>query len=184
MGDALPAGEPRRGPDGLSSEAAFRTLYRAELAHIVRTVRRLGVRPADVEDVAHDVVLTAFVRRDSFDPTRPVGPWLFGIAYRVVANHFRRRGRSAEVPLEPQRLPADASSDPGPAREARDLLLAALAAIDLEHRAVVVMHDLDGAGAPEVAQALAIPVNTAYSRLRNGRAKLAAAVRRLEGESR
>jgi RNA polymerase sigma-70 factor (ECF subfamily) len=63
------------------------------------------------------------------------------------------------------------------AAEEWQLLAAALDTLDLERRAVVVMHDWDDEPMPEVARALAIPLNTAYSRLRLGRADLAAAVK-------
>jgi len=50
-----------------------------------------------------------------------------------------------------------------------------------ERRAVVVLHELEGQTAPEIAAALDVPLNTVYSRLRLGRADLNAAARRLSG---
>jgi RNA polymerase sigma-70 factor (ECF subfamily) len=41
------------------------------------------------------------------------------------------------------------------------------------------MHDIDGHGMPEIAQALAVPLNTCYSRLRIARELFEKAVRRL-----
>jgi RNA polymerase sigma-70 factor (ECF subfamily) len=63
--------------------------------------------------------------------------------------------------------------------EEHSLLLRALDTIDLERRAVLVLHEWDGEPIPEVARALGIPLNTAYSRLRAAREDLAAAVKRL-----
>jgi RNA polymerase sigma-70 factor (ECF subfamily) len=161
---------------------SFEAVYAAELDYVWRSLRRLGARAADLEDLAHEVFLVVHRRLGDYDPSRPMRPWLFGITLRVAAAGRRRAGRDA-----PSRDGAPAElADPGPgaeaeleAREARDLLLAALARVPLEQRAVVVLHDLDGLAAPDIAVALELPPNTVYSRLRLGREKLAAAVKRL-----
>ena len=57
-------------------------------------------------------------------------------------------------------------------------MLAALDTLDLDRRAIITMHDLYGHPIPEVATALAIPLNTAYSRLRLARQDFLAAVAR------
>jgi RNA polymerase sigma-70 factor (ECF subfamily) len=62
-------------------------------------------------------------------------------------------------------------------RQASRRLHAALARLDIDQRAVVVMHDLNGIPVPEIASALDVPLNTVYSRLRLGRAKITAALR-------
>ena len=57
----------------------------------------------------------------------------------------------------------------------------ALEHIPIERRGVFVMHDIDGIAAPEIAVALEIPLNTAYSRLRLARRDFGEAVARLKG---
>ena len=59
-----------------------------------------------------------------------------------------------------------------------------LAALELDRRAVFVMHDIDGHVMPDIATALGIPLNTAYSRLRLARADFAVAVKRAQGGQR
>ena len=61
----------------------------------------------------------------------------------------------------------------------RRLLLEALAALDADRRAVFVMHELDELSAPEIAETLAIPLNTVYSRLRIARERFNVAVERI-----
>jgi RNA polymerase sigma-70 factor (ECF subfamily) len=58
------------------------------------------------------------------------------------------------------------------------------ASIELPKRAVFVMTEIDGATTPEIAEALAIPLNTAYSRLRLAREEFAAAVQRIRAQGR
>jgi RNA polymerase sigma-70 factor (ECF subfamily) len=63
------------------------------------------------------------------------------------------------------------------AQQDRALVARALGALDLDRRAVFVMHELEGQAVPEIARALAIPLNTAYSRLRLARRDFVDAVR-------
>ena len=59
---------------------------------------------------------------------------------------------------------------------------AALSMLDLDRRAVLVLHEIEEMTAPEIAQVLNIPLNTVYSRLRVAREKLEGALaRRGEG---
>jgi RNA polymerase sigma-70 factor (ECF subfamily) len=70
------------------------------------------------------------------------------------------------------------------AGQARRRVHGALQVLPLEQRAVMVMHDLDGCTAPEVAEALEVPLNTVYSRLRLARDKFVAALRAQPGDER
>ena len=152
------------------------TIYRSEFAYVWNTLRRLGAPLPDLEDLAHDVFVVVHRHLGEYDPARPLRPWLFGISLRVVSD-FRRLGRNLrEVPGE--RLePVDAAPTPHErmeATEARALLMKALEVLDLDRRAVFVRHELDEVPVPEIAAELAIPLNTAYSRLRLARADVAA----------
>jgi RNA polymerase sigma-70 factor (ECF subfamily) len=62
-------------------------------------------------------------------------------------------------------------------------VLAALERIPLPRRAVLVMRDLDDIPVDEIAAALAIPLFTAYSRLRKARRELETGVRRMRKET-
>jgi RNA polymerase sigma-70 factor (ECF subfamily) len=139
------------------------------------------VPPRDVEDLAHDVFLTVYRRYVDYDKERPLRPWIFGIAYRV-ASRYRDLARNQREVFDP--LPERPDEQPHAeaqliAREARALLDAALSGLDVDKRAVFVLHDVEGCGMPDVAAALSIPLNTAYSRLRLARAEVKAAVTRL-----
>jgi RNA polymerase sigma-70 factor (ECF subfamily) len=157
----------------------FATAYDAEFEGVWLYLRRLGVPPADVEDAVHDVFVVAHRRYGSYDSTRPLRPWLLGIAFRVAAQWRRQRRHEVGLDETAQEVP-DAGQGPDDAvasRQVQSQLHAALGALDLPQRAVVVMHDLHGLSAPEIAEELGVPLNTVYSRLRLGRSKLAVALR-------
>ena len=173
--------EPARGtPDG-----EFEALFRAEFAYVWKTLRRLGVAERDLEDVTHDLFVNVFRRLGDYDRARPIRPWLCGFAARTASDYRRLARHRYEVGEgEAREHKGPGADEDGAFRafEARDTLLKALDALDLERRVVVVMHDIDGHSMPDIAQALGVPLNTAYSRLRLARENLREALGRVRPE--
>jgi len=157
-------------------------IYAEHIGYLWDFLRHIGVPESDIEDVAHDAFLVVHRRLDSFDRSRPLRPWLSGIAVRVAAAYRRRGHRRREVMTEEIH-----AMDPGPGaeaelsvRRARTVLLQALEHLDAERRVIFVLHELEELSVPEIAALLEVPLNTVYSRLRRGRAQFSAVVRRLQ----
>jgi RNA polymerase sigma-70 factor (ECF subfamily) len=149
-------------------------------------MRRLGAPPQDLEDLAHDLFVVVHRHLAEYDPDRPLRPWLFGIAVRVLAD-FRRSPRNTREILGESAEPVDGAPSPHEqleGSEARAVLMRALDDLDLDRRAVFVMHELDEIPIPEIASTLGVPLNTAYSRLRLARADVAAAIQRFRAGER
>ena len=162
------------------------TIYRSEFPYVWKTLRRLGAPPQELEDLAHDLFVVVHRHLSDYDPDRPLRPWLFGIAVRVVAD-FRRSPRSEREILGETAEPVDGAPTPHErleGTEARAVLMKALDGLDLDRRAVFVMHELDEVPVPEIASTLAIPLNTAYSRLRLARVDVARAIQRFRAGER
>jgi RNA polymerase sigma-70 factor, ECF subfamily len=172
---------------GAETAPRFQDIYQQEFAYVWHTLRRLGVPPAELEDLAHDVFVVIHRRLVDFDATRAIRPWLFGITYRVASEHRRRRlpPQGARVPdVDIAEVPDQA---PSPERilasdEARRRVALALEQLPLDQRAVLVLHDIDSVPVPEIARVLELPLNTVYSRLRLARAKFVAAATALMDE--
>jgi RNA polymerase sigma-70 factor (ECF subfamily) len=99
----------------------------------------------------------------------------FASDYRKLARHRRE-----VLELAPEaRDPAPSAFDRAAFGETLDLARRALDTLPLERRAVFVLHELDECAMPEVAEALGVPLNTAYSRLRLAREDLSTALRSL-----
>lgn len=168
---------PGSAPPGLD----FRTIFETEFEYVWHSLRRLGVRERDVDDVTHDAFIVVYRTLDQYDPSRPLRPWLFGIASRHAANYRRRAHHRGDV-MEPDPELADhalGADETLASRQAAALALAALDALDDDRRTVFVLHEFDGVSIPDVAAALGVPLNTVYSRLRLAREHFAAAVKRL-----
>jgi RNA polymerase sigma-70 factor, ECF subfamily len=158
----------------------FDAMYAEFLPFVWRCLRALGVPRASLDDAAQDVFLVVHRRLGEFRGSSSLRTWLYGIVRRVASNRRRaldRKGRGE--PFEDE-LPSPA---PGPAEQAQDAEAAAfvqqfVATLDAKKRDVFLLGLLEGMSMPEVAEALGIPLNTAYSRLRLVRADLQAALSR------
>jgi RNA polymerase sigma-70 factor (ECF subfamily) len=175
--DAVSASLAEPAPEDLD----FQTTFASQFQYVWGALRRLGIPPRDLEDVTHDVFLRVYRRRHQYDPARPVRPWLFAFAFRV-ASDYRRLARHRREVLEP----GSENADPRPT--AVDELLraemlstgyAALETLEIGRRAVFILYELDGCSMQEIAVALEIPVNTAYSRLRLAREQFQAILARM-----
>jgi RNA polymerase sigma-70 factor (ECF subfamily) len=172
---------PSEPPEAETARPEFRALFAAHFDYVWHALRRLGVRNADLEDVTHDVFLAVFRKLEQYDAARPVRPWLFGFAFRVASDYrdlARHRFEVADDAAE-RRDSQPNALDHALRNEALVLARSALATLELDRRAVFILHELDECPMPDVARALAIPLNTAYSRLRLARVELARAIGRL-----
>ena len=166
-----------------TTEDACLDAYQGELDYLMRTLQRLGVPPSDVEDLAHEVFLVLRRTWNAYDSTRPLKPYIFGIAFRVAASHRRRRWREIPFAVVDEQDHAPYPDQAFEASQARALVLAALQRIPLPRRVVLVMHDIDEIPVQEVAATLAIPLFTTYSRLRKARRELETAVKHIQKRS-
>lgn len=168
-------------PAESSPPPAFREVFEREVPFVYNSLRRLGIRPSDLADVTQEVFVTVASILPDYDPTRPIRPWLFGIAYRVGLRYaqaaYRRREVPSQIPdsLDPRPAP-DASVESG---QVRDRVRAALEKVEPSRRAVLLLAYFDDMSVPEIAATLQIPLNTAYSRLHRARQEFAEAARRV-----
>ena len=181
-------GTPAVGSNTVGLAERFVALYRAHFGYVWRSLRKLGMREADLPDLTHDVFVVVHRKLGDYDPARPAKPWLFGIAFRVALDRRRKMSSWRETLVDelPSRASAESASPPIAlervlARDAHALVMRALGALDLDKRSAFVLHDMDGMSAPDIADILDVPLNTVYSRLRAARELFSAEVRRLHG---
>jgi RNA polymerase sigma-70 factor (ECF subfamily) len=164
----------------------FRMLFETELGFVWNSLRRFGVPDRDCEDVAHEVFLVVNRRIDDYDPKRPIRPWLYAIAFRC-ASEWRRLSRNRNETLGADREP-ETAEDEGEIPEQiaqrnqeQNLARRALLCVPELRRVVLILHDFEEVAMHDVAEALGIPLKTAYSRLRIARSELIEAGRRERG---
>ena len=153
----------------------FGRLYADHFRAVWKTLSRLGVFPGALDDATQEVFITAWKRWSEFEGRSTHRTWLLGIAIRVASDARRKQRPTEEVSPELH------TGAPGPerevaAREAARRVEVLLSRLAPERREVLVLVDLEGYSAPEVAEATSTNVNTVYTRLRAARQEFEAMV--------
>jgi RNA polymerase sigma-70 factor (ECF subfamily) len=160
-------------------------VHDAHADFVWRSLQRLGVRSADLDDVFQETFLVVHKRLHRFDGSSQMTTWLFGICLRVAAAYRRRAWVRREIPTAetPDLVEAPPSDQPD-ARYAMSQATATLErvldAMDLERRAVFVMFEIDELPCETIAEVLGVPVGTVWSRLSAARKQFHAKLSRVE----
>lgn len=181
---ALP---PAASPDAAAPACAgpepeeFARLFTQQAPRVMRALRRLGVREADVDDVCQEVFVVVHRRWQEFRGESTRATWVYGIALRKAMAHRRRKHVRDEVALAEGHLQ---SVPPQQQRgleqaQARRTLQSLLERIDDRKREVFVLYELEQLPMKEIAALCEVPLHTAYSRLYAARDELAAHARRM-----
>jgi RNA polymerase sigma-70 factor (ECF subfamily) len=147
------------------SEADLETLFRRHWPRAYRAAFLIVHDHAAAEDIAQEAFLAAIRRLDRFDRRRRFAPWLGAIVTNRAIDWARARAARRENHHEP---PEPVAPPETPAGRYSEDVLAALAALSPEHRAVVVMRYVLEYTPGEIARALELPRGTVNSRLRRG----------------
>jgi RNA polymerase sigma-70 factor (ECF subfamily) len=144
MGAARRAVAPTVRPD-----AAALLAWLPRLRRYARVLRR---NPEDAEDLVQDTLERAWSRAGLWQGVGDMRTWLFSIMHNLHVDALRR-GRLDTVDLDEQRIDVPAPATQGQALALRDLD-AALAALPVEQREVLLLVALDGLAYAEAARAL------------------------------
>lgn len=80
-------------------EAAFREIVGRYKNSLYAFLKQFLNRTDLVEDVFQETFLQLFTSRESFDPNRPLRPWLFTIAANKAKDALRKSQRTSAVPI-------------------------------------------------------------------------------------
>jgi RNA polymerase sigma-70 factor (ECF subfamily) len=136
-----------------------------------------------IDDAVQEIFIVVHRRLPEFAGRSSMKTWIFGIVVNVV-RAFRRTMRARQT----RTLDASCGGDPNEVLdwrpqpdealtkvEAARVVDRLLESLDDDKRAVFVLAELEELPAPEIAEALSIPLNTVYSRLRLARQEFAVA---------
>lgn len=162
-------------------ESAYEILLQRFEQPVFNMVARLLDDPADAADVAQEVFLKVFRNVGSFRGDSSLKTWIYRIAVNEARNQRRwfSRHRRQEIGLEAdpgERGCQDWLADPGRSpfestldRETEALIEQALAQVNANFRAALVLREIEGMSYEEIAEILEISLGTVKSRILRGR---------------
>jgi len=177
-------------------QSAFRTLVERYQKRVFAMVLSMVREPDAARDIVQDSFVKVFEHLNEFQGESSFYTWLYRIAMNLCIDRARRNKRFAHVEYDetvehhddasfgvaPHRLgfdPARALAD----KEIRERVMSALDELSANHRAVLVLREVDGLAYKEIADVMRCSVGTVMSRLFHARKRMQELLRSLvEGE--
>ena len=161
--------------------AAFEKLVERHRDVVFRVAARI-VGPDDASDVSQDAFLRAFHRLDQLSGEGSFRSWLLQITHNAAVSHA---GRRRPEPVDPFAAEGGARRDevltPAVALEQHERvrrLEAKIRLLRVEHRAVLVLRDVEGLSYEEIGVATETPLGSVKGRLHRARGELIDLLRR------
>lgn len=132
----------------------------------------------DAMDVAQEAFISAYQSLGRFKGDSEFYTWLYRIAFNAAVSHRRKRKSGRNLDIEGVGLdPADESALAAPGdrldRDEDDRRVQdAITRLSPDHRAVLVLKEIDGMRYDQIAEMLDVPVGTVRSRLHRARLEL------------
>lgn len=169
--------------------AAMERLILKYQDRIHNLILKICQNPDDAAELTQDTFVKIIENLDNFQARSSFYTWAFRIAVNLTLNHCKRARRltfssidadqadAGDGAVQLKEILADKSS-PDPAiiaqtAELCELVQKGLMKLDDDHRAVIVLRDIEGMNYDQIADVLNMPLGTVKSRLSRARSSLA-----------
>jgi RNA polymerase sigma factor (sigma-70 family) len=169
-----------------ADEAVAATVLAERLAPLVaRLVRRLSAWSGDCDDLVQDILVTALIKRQTFDGRSKLETWITRITINRCRAHYRKQWlrrklfRTWAERQEPKQKSNVSGEEAAEESERAQLVRGAVAELPQQAREAVVLCYLEGLSVAEAAEALGIRRGTLEVRLTRARKLLRASLSNL-----
>jgi RNA polymerase sigma-70 factor (ECF subfamily) len=175
---------------------AFARLVALHESMVYNLAARLLGDAEEARDLSQDVFLQVYRTLGRFEGRSSLKTWIYRIVVNQARNRrrfWRRRRRERSCPIEDMtmadharaaaaRPDADAPFERVARAESARRLQSALLGLSFDHRAILLLREVEGLAGDEIARALDIPAGTVKSRLARARDALREGMLRQEGD--
>jgi RNA polymerase sigma-70 factor (ECF subfamily) len=142
-----------------------------------------GVPETERDDLFQDIFVRVHEHAGTYDPARPLHPWLFTVAANAVRTYFRKRQRrlfffGGSAPPGEVKDDAPDGEALASASETKRWLERAIGSLPLPQREVLTLAAIESLPLAEVASILGMPLNTVKTHLRRARLRLVSSYER------
>lgn len=140
----------------------------------------------DAEEVTQEAFIRVFLKLNTFQQNSQFFTWLYRVAFNIALS--RKRRRKVRISLDQQREDSgedviDQSEEVDAElirQDKRNLLSAAMDQLSEEHRAILVLREMNESSYEEIAEILTLSIGTVRSRLNRARKQLRLAIEEIE----
>jgi RNA polymerase sigma-70 factor (ECF subfamily) len=167
---------------------AYRRFLVAVTPHLRAMARRrcrlVNAADGDAEDIVQEALLAIHLKRGTWDPSRPIGPWIAAIVRNKLIDALRRRGRHVTVPIDDviDTLGAEDESGQVSGDAASGEIDGLLAQLKVQQREIVKSISIDGSSVRETADRLKMTEGAVRVALHRALKTLAALYRRQDAQ--
>ena len=122
----------------------------------------------DALDLSQECFIKAYRKLKKFDLNRPFFPWFYQILKNLCIDHYKKKRRLNEVPLEDVKIIGRKQED----KEMKESLWKGIAELPVEQREVIILRYFRQLSYKEIAEVLGKPVGTVMSSLFYAKKKL------------
>jgi RNA polymerase sigma-70 factor, ECF subfamily len=167
---------------------AFGALVERYQRRVIGVAQAIVHNQDDAVELAQETFIRAYENLAKFESRSSFSTWLYRIAANIAIDFRRREGRHTvlrgdDAEIEIQRLPSprgDSFQETARAQlNAR--INEALKELTPEHRAVILLREVEGLSYDEISDALQVPRGTVMSRLHYARGRMRAILKDLDG---
>lgn len=164
---------------------AFGQLVLKYQDRLYNTVFHVVGHAEDARDIVQEVLVQAFLKLDTFRRESAFYTWLYRIAFNVAITHQRRRRPTVSLDRVREasgREPVDCENNPAEILDRKEQccqVRQAIGQLAEEHRAVLVLREIDGCCYETIAEILELPIGTVRSRLHRARLELREALKEM-----
>ncbi len=149
---------------------AFETVYRETFKTIYQLVYRMTGSRQDAEDVTQDIYLRAYEKRGLYKKERSaLSTWIYRIAVNYTLNSLRKKKRWSSDSLVENSAAADVLIEN---LDEIDMVTDLLGKLNPDHKACLVLREVEDKSYDEIAEILGISIGTVHSRISRGRDQL------------
>ena len=168
--------------------SAFAALVELNQERLFASMIQVTGSPDEAEEVVQEAFIRAFMKLDTFQRNSQFFTWLYRIAFNSALT--RKRRKRARISLDHWREnnglevadPSDAVDEPMLRQERVDLVRAAIEILSEDHRAILVLREMQERSYEDIAEILDISIGTVRSRLSRARNQLKATLEAMESE--
>jgi RNA polymerase sigma-70 factor (ECF subfamily) len=165
---------------------AFAQLVELNQDRLFASMLQITCSPDEAEEVVQEAFIRAFIKLDTFQRNSQFFTWLYRIAFNAALT--RRRRKRARVSLDQCREDnglevsdtGDAVDEPMLREERIAMVREALQTLTEEHRAILVLREMQENSYEEIAEILDISIGTVRSRLSRSRRQLKLALEAMQ----